>query len=56
MFMGVSKNTMPLKLEKCIKAVQARGGPSAKYAWGICVKSTKLKPHKRKSKTKKGGR
>ena len=40
---------MPKKLIACVSAVKARGGPSAKYAWPICIKSTGLKPHKRKS-------
>jgi hypothetical protein len=43
---------MPRKLLSCVKKVKARGGPSAKYAWPICVKSTGLKPHKRRSKKK----
>ena len=55
---------MPKRLMNCIKAVEARGGPSAKYAWAICVKTTGLHPykyelkHKRKSKSSKskGGR
>lgn len=44
---------MPKKLLDCIEAVKAKGGPSAKYAWPICVKSTGLKPHKKKSKSTK---
>lgn len=44
----------PEKLIKCVEAVKARGGKSAKYAWPICVKSTGLKPHKKsKSKNKR---
>jgi len=44
---------MPRKLLRCIKKVKAKGGPSAKYAWPICIKSTGLKPHKRKKKRRK---
>jgi hypothetical protein len=45
---------MPKRLMDCIKAVKAKGGPSAKYAWPICVKATGLKPHKKsKSKNKR---
>jgi hypothetical protein len=43
----------PEKLLRCVKKVKAQGGPSAKYAWAICIKTTGLKPHKRKSKPKK---
>lgn len=42
----------PEKLVSCVNKVKAKGGPSAKYAWPICIKSTKLKPHKKK----KGGK
>jgi hypothetical protein len=41
---------MPEKLLSCVKAVKAKGGPSSKYAWPICIKSTGLHPHKRKLK------
>jgi len=45
---------MPKKLVDCVSAVKARGGPNAKYAWPLCVKSTGLKPHKKsKSKNKR---
>lgn len=33
----------PAKLERCVKEVKAKGGPSAKYAWPICSKTLKLK-------------
>jgi hypothetical protein len=36
---------MPAKLLRCVKEVKSEGGPSAKYAWPICIKSTGLKPH-----------
>ena len=44
---------MPEKLLNCVNAVKTRGGPNAKYAWAICVKSTGLIPHKSKSKNKR---
>ena len=49
---------MPKKLINCVEAVKGRGGPSSKYAWPICIKSTRLKPHKKKSKSikHKGGK
>lgn len=37
---------MPKKLIDCVKKVKQQGGPSAKYAWAICIKSTGLKLHK----------
>jgi len=40
---------MPAKLERCVKRVMAQGTPK-KSAWPICVKSTGLKPHRRKRK------
>jgi len=43
---------MPKRLIDCVSAVKARGGPSAKYAWPICIKSTGLHPHKLKSKSR----
>lgn len=33
----------------CIRKVKRKGGPSAKYAWPICIKSTGQKPHKKKN-------
>jgi len=42
----------PEKLLRCVKEVKAKGGPSAKYAWSICVKSTKLKPHNKTKRRK----
>lgn len=45
---------MPAKLIRCVEAVKKKGGPSAKYAWPICIKSTGQKPHKRKKR--KGGK
>lgn len=41
---------MPAKLLRCVKEVKKKGGKSARYAWPICIKSTGLKPHKRKKK------
>ena len=38
---------MPEKLLRCVKNVSKT---NPKYAWAICVKSTGLKPHKRKKK------
>jgi hypothetical protein len=40
---------MPKKLLSCVKKVKSKGGPIARYAWPICIKSTKLKTHKRKT-------
>jgi len=34
---------MPEKLIRCVKAIQKKGGPSAKYAWAICIKQLKIK-------------
>lgn len=34
---------MPEKLIRCVEAVKAKGGKSAKYAWPICISSLKLK-------------
>ena len=39
---------MPKKLIRCVEAVKAKGGKSAKYAWPICIHSTGLKKHKKK--------
>jgi len=41
---------MPKKLEDCVRKVKAKNKNSKKKAnaWAICVKSTGLKPHKRK--------
>jgi len=39
---------MPKKLKRCIKKVKTKG---VKKPWGICISSTKLKPHKRKDKS-----
>jgi hypothetical protein len=41
---------MPKKLLSCVKKIKAKGEPSSKYAWPICVKSTGLNPHKKKRK------
>lgn len=38
---------MPAKLKKCVNKVKAKG-MAEKLAWAICVKSTGLKPHKKK--------
>ena len=35
---------MPKKLERCVAKVKAKG--KAKSPWGVCVKSTGLKPHR----------
>jgi len=43
----------PETLVRCVKKVKAKGGLSAKYAWPICISSTKLYPHKKKSKSTK---
>jgi hypothetical protein len=40
---------MPKKLERCVKKVQA-SGKSKSASYGICVKSTGLKPHAKKKK------
>lgn len=40
---------MPAKLKRCVKKVQ-RSGKSKSSAYAICVKSTGLKPHRRKKK------
>lgn len=40
---------MPKKLERCVKDVQKQG-KSKSSAFGICVSSTGLKPHKGKKK------
>lgn len=42
----------PEILIRCVKAVKAKGGKSAKYAWPICIRSTSLKKHKKKTKKK----
>jgi len=41
---------MPKKLEDCVRKVKAKNKKSKKKtnAWAVCVKSTGLKPHKRK--------
>jgi hypothetical protein len=40
---------MPKKLERCLRKVQ-KSGTSKSSAYGICVKSTGQKPHRRKKK------
>lgn len=40
---------MPKKLERCVRKVK-KSGKSKSSAFAICVKSTGLKPHKRKKK------
>jgi hypothetical protein len=37
----------PEKLVSCVNKVSKT---NPKFAWGICIKSTKLKPHKKKQK------
>lgn len=36
----------PKRLERCVEKVKAKGGKVNPYA--VCVKSTGLKPHKKK--------
>lgn len=36
---------MPKRLDRCVKKVKKKG---IKNPWGICIKSTGLKPHKKK--------
>lgn len=43
---------MPKKLERCVKKVMSKGTPKSS-AWPMCVKSTGLKPHKKKKGKKK---
>ena len=38
---------MPAKLKRCVKDVMKSGKPKSS-AWPICVKSTGLKPEKKK--------
>lgn len=38
---------MPKKLDRCVSKLKKKG---IKNPWGICVKSTGLKPHKKKGK------
>ena len=41
---------MPKKLISCVKQVK-KNNPKGKYnPWAICIKSTGLKPHKRRKK------
>ena len=42
---------MPKKLESCIEKVKKKKGIKSPY--GICIKSTGLKPHKKKKKGNK---
>jgi len=42
---------MPKKLMRCVKKVQNKGN-SKSSAYGICIKSTGQKPHKKKKKKK----
>lgn len=37
---------MPKKLESCVRKVSAKMGKKA--AWPICIKSTGMKPHRKK--------
>lgn len=41
---------MPEKLIRCVKKVSKT---NPKYAWAICIKSTGLKPHKKRKGGKK---
>lgn len=40
---------MPAKLMRCVRKVKAKGH-STSSAYGICIKSTGQKPHRRKKK------
>lgn len=40
---------MPRKLVRCVAKLKRRGYPASR-AWPICIKSTGLKPHKKKRK------
>jgi hypothetical protein len=40
---------MPEKLKRCVRKVQ-KSGKSKSASYGICVKSTGQKPHRRKKK------
>jgi hypothetical protein len=40
---------MPKKLKRCVSKVQ-RSGKSKSAAYGICVKSTGQKPHRKKKR------
>jgi hypothetical protein len=40
---------MPAKLMRCVRKVKAKG-KSTSAAYGICIKSTGQKPHRRKKR------
>lgn len=37
---------MPAKLERCVKKVKSKSKGKVN-AWAVCVKSTKIKPHRK---------